>query len=388
MTSLLLVPAKGQESALRQKIAGLSLAQRLYHHAKRAGLSQTAFIVSEEEGLSTYEETRDCLLTDFARLRDKGFERCIVCNPTHLPDIHCLKWLLKVEIKDHEVLELPGVFVFSPSDNGFELKKAFENDGYNKLLDFLHTFLTRRQAICGQGQVFDVSGPERIRKVERVLFRSLIKDTEGFMSRFVERRISLAISKRLVNTSITPNQVTLVSILIGLVGAWFISLGRGLWQVTGAVLFLVHSIVDGCDGEIARIKFQESRLGGILDFWGDNIVHAAVFTAIGIEWWRRTGSLLPLFLSSTAVMGTFLCALMIYLSTMREKKAPGPLYTSVSTSSNRAGIVKIADFLSRRDFIYLVVILAWYQHLDWFLMASAIGTIVFLAMLIWIKAKD
>ena len=224
--------------------------------------------------------------------------------------------------------------------------------------------------------------------MEKRLFNSLIKDTEGFMSRYFERRISLFISRRLVHTSITPNQITTISILIGLAGALFIGIDRGFWQVTGALLFLVHSIIDGCDGEIARIKFLESRLGGILDFWGDNIVHMAVFSAIGTEWWRRTGNLFPAFLSLVAVIGTFFSALLIYLSTMRDKRAEGPLYASVSRTKERTRLIKIADYLSRRDFIYLVVILAFYRHLDWFLIACAAGTLAFLSMLIWIRMKD
>ncbi len=388
LSCLLLVPAVGHEDLLQQNIAGLSLAARLFHHGEKAGIDFTAFVVDEEEGLSSVRELNNSLLRDYAQMRDRSFNRCIVCQPGMLPDIGCLEWLREVEIREHEMLELPGIFVFLPSGEGFELRTAFEDNGYFRLLDFLHTFLKSRPMRCEQGQILDVTRPENRRKVEKRLFRSLIKDNEGFMSRLVERPISLAISRRLVKTPVTPNQVTMISILIGLVGAWFISIDRGFWQITGSILFLVHSIVDGCDGEIARIKFMESRLGGILDFWGDNIVHAAVFTAIGVEWWRHSGSMLPLFLSAIAVMGTFLCALLIYVSTMRNKTDGGPLYTSVSTSQKKARLVKIADFLSRRDFIYLVVILAFYHHLDWFIIASAVGTMGFLFMLIWIRTRQ
>ncbi len=387
MSCLLLVPAKDQEKLLSQNIAGLTLAVRLYHHSTRAGIDYTAFIVEDESGIPPLQKPDGALLRNHSEIEGKGFQRCILCRPGILPDIPCLRWLKEVEIKDHELLELPGISIFIPSSAGFELENAFQKDGYFRLLDFLHTFLKARPIRCEQGRIFDLTRPENRSQVEKELFRSLIKDTEGFMSRLVERPISLAISKRLVNTSITPNQVTLISILIGLVGALFISIDRGFWQILGSMLFLLHSIVDGCDGEIARIKFMESRLGGILDFWGDNIVHAAVFTAIGLEWWRHSGSAIPLLLAATAVAGTFLCAMIVYVSTMKKKSGSGPLYTSVSASEKKTGMVKIADFLSRRDFIYLVVILAFYRHLDWFLAASATGTMVFLAMLIRIRTR-
>ena len=105
------------------------------------------------------------------------------------------------------------------------------------------------------------SQPGDLALAEKRLLGSLVKDTEGFMSRHFERRISLAVSRRLASTSVTPNAMTLFSIAVGLAGAlFFLTPTRGS-EIAGAVLFLLHSILDGCDGELARLKFQESRLG-------------------------------------------------------------------------------------------------------------------------------
>jgi phosphatidylglycerophosphate synthase len=62
--------------------------------------------------------------------------------------------------------------------------------------------------------------------------------------------------------------MTLVSLAVGLVGAPFFLSETWGYQLTGALLFLAHSILDGCDGELARLKFLESRTGALLDFWG------------------------------------------------------------------------------------------------------------------------
>ena len=117
---------------------------------------------------------------------------------------------------------------------------------------------------------------------EAWLLRSLIKPSEGFMSRHIERRISLAVTRRLADTRITPNVMTVVSVGIGLLGAPFFLSQASALQTIGAVLFLAHSVLDGCDGEIARLKFLESRAGAMLDFWGDNLVHVAVFACMGV----------------------------------------------------------------------------------------------------------
>src|SRR5439155_1324556 len=83
-----------------------------------------------------------------------------------------------------------------------------------------------------------------VRTAEAWLLRSLIKQNEGFMSRHFERRISLAITRRLATTSATPNAMTLVSVAVGLVAAPFFLSSSALWQLTGALLVLAHSFLD------------------------------------------------------------------------------------------------------------------------------------------------
>jgi phosphatidylglycerophosphate synthase len=217
------------------------------------------------------------------------------------------------------------------------------------------------------------------RRAERWLLDGLVKDTEGFMSRHFERRVSLAVSRRLAGTRITPNAMTLVSVAVGLVGALFFLSGRAAMQTVGALLFLAHSILDGCDGELARLKFEESRFGGVLDFWGDNVVHSAVFASIAIGWSRATGAFFPLGLGAAAVAGTLASAGFVYRETMRGPKE-GPLFTSVAAT--QSAVSRVADALSRRDFIYLILVLSLFGKASWFLVLSAVGAPVFFLVLV------
>ncbi|TAL10372.1 MAG: hypothetical protein EPO02_07855 [Nitrospirae bacterium] len=232
-----------------------------------------------------------------------------------------------------------------------------------------------------------LAGPQDCRQAEEWLLRGLIKETEGFMSRHVERPISLAISRRLASSSMTPNAMTLFSVGVGLLGAPFFLSSSPAHQVTGALLFLLHSILDGCDGELARLKFQESRWGGMLDFWGDNVVHVAVFMCMGIGWSMAVQSAWPLILGGTAVAGTLLSAGFVYWHTMREQTTPGPLFTSVS-KRGRSWLSRMADALARRDFIYLVVFLAAAGKADWFLVLAGIGAPVFFLVLLAVAAME
>jgi len=227
---------------------------------------------------------------------------------------------------------------------------------------------------------------DRIAAEERLL-SALVKDTEGFVSRHINRKISLAFTRRLMATSVTPNQMTIMSTLIGLIGASLFLLDSYAAQLIGALLFLSHSILDGCDGELARLKLKESRLGGMLDFWSDNIVHVTVFTCMGIGWSMSAHSTGPLILAGLAVSATIVSAWIIFAHTMLDPGKSGPLYTSVSTTKPSA-LTRIADMLSRRDFIYLVVLLALLGQWHWFLVMTAAGTPLYAVMLLFILMRD
>jgi len=225
-----------------------------------------------------------------------------------------------------------------------------------------------------------VESPEDVRAAERRLLKALTKDTDGFMARHVERPISLLISRRLASTAITPNQMSLISIAVGVCGGPFFLFPRPLMQTIGALLFLAHSILDGCDGELARLKFQQSRLGGVLDFWGDNIVHSVIFGSMAIGWSLSAGAVWPLALGAAAVLGTLASAGFVYWRLMRVKDDGG--FTSVSASPERP-LARLLDSASRRDFIYLVLLLALVGKSNWFLILAATGAPIYFALVLF-----
>ena len=224
-------------------------------------------------------------------------------------------------------------------------------------------------------------------RAERLLLRGLIKDTEGVMSRHFDRKISLAISRRVASTRITPDQMTILATAIGLAAAPFFLSDRPSVQWIGGALFLLHSIVDGCDGELARLKFQESRRGGLLDFWGDNLVHVFVFAGMGLGLARTVGAPWPLWCAASAIAFTAASAWFIYNRTMRETSKAGPLYSSVALGPQTLAS-KIADALSRRDFIYLVLILSLFGKADWFIALSAAAVPAYFLVLVGIALSE
>ena len=228
---------------------------------------------------------------------------------------------------------------------------------------------------------------EDIQKAETWLLKSLVKSSESFMSRHVERPISLGISRRLVWTSLSPNAMTFISLAIGLMSApFFLSSQPGI-QFTGGILFLAHSILDGCDGELARLKFQASRWGGLLDFWGDNLVHITIFFCMGLGWSMNLQSSWPLWLSVAAIAGTLGSAWSVYRQMMQPKLGTDPLFTSVVRSTTTR-LSQTMDALGRRDFIYLVLLLSAFGKASWFLVPTAIGAPIFCVILLWLSHQE
>ncbi len=202
------------------------------------------------------------------------------------------------------------------------------------------------------------------------------------MARHVERPISLQISRRLAGTAITPNQMSLISIAVGICGGPFFLSSRPLMQTIGALLFLAHSILDGCDGELARLKFQQSRWGGVLDFWGDNVVHTVIFGCMGIGWSLAAGAIWPLWLGAGAVLGTLGSAGFVYWRLMRSKDGDETMFTSVSDAPERP-LARLLDSASRRDFIYLVILLALFGRSSWFLVMAGIGAPIYFFLVLF-----
>jgi hypothetical protein len=135
------------------------------------------------------------------------------------------------------------------------------------------------------------------------------------------------------------------------------------------------------------LKFQESRFGGLLDFWGDNIVHGAVFGCMALGWSLAAQSLWPLLAGGAAVAGAAGAAGFVYWYTLRNKRMNGPLFTSLARAP-RSDLSRIMDFLARRDFIYLVVVLSVFGKAAWFVALAAVGAPLFFLLLLIMARTD
>lgn len=108
------------------------------------------------------------------------------------------------------------------------------------------------------------------------------KPQDGFVSRFLNRPISSRITRLLVKFPIHPSAFTTSIFVLPLVAGLFFLRGDYLSILLGAAIFQVFSILDGCDGEIARAKNLESKFGELLDNICDFIGSLIYVLALGI----------------------------------------------------------------------------------------------------------
>ena len=98
--------------------------------------------------------------------------------------------------------------------------------------------------------------------------------------KYVNRRISIYITKLLLYTPITPNQVTVFCILLGIASGILFSFGNYWYSIIAALLINLSEELDYVDGEIARYRGTSSPLGQYLDQLGHIIVYPTLFMGI------------------------------------------------------------------------------------------------------------
>ncbi|NIA10035.1 MAG: NTP transferase domain-containing protein [Nitrospiraceae bacterium] len=224
----------------------------------------------------------------------------------------------KVLVEDNRILDTgkdikkynaydTGIFLCSPA-----IFRAIEESSGNG--DTSLTGGVRILAKKGKAKVLDikdnfwidVDDEKALKKAEGKLLATLEKPSDGPISRHLNRPISIGISKYLVKTNISPNFISFFSFILCCIGAFFFFLGEYSYLLLGAILAQAASIVDGCDGEIARLKFQETEFGAWFDAVLDRYADAFLLFGLTYYVYLLSGSPLNLFIGFLAIIGTFM----------------------------------------------------------------------------------
>ena len=133
-------------------------------------------------------------------------------------------------------------------------------------------------------------------------YKSSLKkiEVEEILDLYFYRPLAFLLVKGIYSTSITPNQLTVISMIFGVIGAFLYSIGTHIAFIYGAMLILLYNVFDCSDGQLARLKKNGTPVGRILDGIADYVVSTAAYFGIAfgfannssnpLLWWLITAA--------------------------------------------------------------------------------------------------
>lgn len=151
-----------------------------------------------------------------------------------------------------------------------------------------------------------VQRPEDVPRARREVLAGAVRVTDGIIARYLNRPISLRITERLISRPVKPWQVSLASFATTLAAGLSFAVGHA---TTGGLLAQTASVLDGVDGELARVRYQDSPFGGLYDALLDRVGEAAVIGGMTAYAWAMGAGALAVALGFAALAGNSLSML-------------------------------------------------------------------------------
>lgn len=151
-----------------------------------------------------------------------------------------------------------------------------------------------RGAIQGPGMisapapVLRVRSRDDVREAERILYAQIRKsvDGDGFVAHHVIRPLTRPLTRVLLGTRVSPNQVTVLALLCAVAAAVLAAAGGLGNAAIAGVLYWIGNALDCVDGDLARLRLQSSKLGEWLDSMTDEISTFSLLAGLGVGLWR------------------------------------------------------------------------------------------------------
>lgn len=233
-----------------------------------------------------------------------------------------------------------------------------------------------------------VQSTDDARTAERALWLDCRKPLDGMVSRHINRYGSLFVSRLLAPTPITPNHISIFTFSLGILAGVLAAMGGPLNFLLAGLVFQINSVIDGCDGELARVRYEFSVLGEWLDTLSDDFSDIFFWGGLGIgaaKLAEGPWGLQPdvwLWLGIAAVIGKVLSMIVYYQWLIANKRGDLLAFTwSFDEADENASLVartlKILKYFAKKDFIvFAAMLLGFLGWLPWILVPMAIGNLV------------
>jgi 1L-myo-inositol 1-phosphate cytidylyltransferase / CDP-L-myo-inositol myo-inositolphosphotransferase len=188
-----------------------------------------------------------------------------------------------------------GAFVLTQDVFQAQLRAAARRDASlaGAVSELAETRIMRAIPLPPGAWWLDIDTPADLRQARKVLRYKLAKHSDGPVSRYLNRPVSTRISMALAPLRISPDVASWFAAAVGIVAGWLLALGYG---VAGALAAHACSVLDGVDGEVARLQVRATARGAMLDGVLDRFADAAMLGGLGVWALRDSG------LSASAVL--------------------------------------------------------------------------------------
>lgn len=241
-----------------------------------------------------------------------------------------------------------------------------------------------------------LSKPVHIRMAEKRLLETIRQKTLGPIAKYLNKRISLPISLRLAKWGLHPNWVSFFNIVLGYSTGFFVAKGSYFSMLIGGFLFQMASVFDGCDGELAKLRFKANKFGEYLDSISDNGTLLSFFIGLIFSFSKTNApetsiGLALLLLSGLSVL---FWQIIHFLKKNTQSASLATFdreYLSKLPLQNKTflmGFIRYGRILLRKDcFSFLFFLSAIFGILSWWITIAAIGIWIANGVLLWIKIK-
>ena len=178
-----------------------------------------------------------------------------------------------------------------------------------------------------------------------------------------DQRIASVLVRPFVETPVTPNHFTTISLICGVGGAALLATGDPAKANWGAGLFILARFLDHFDGELARAANKRSRFGYYYDYVTGGICYSALFLCLGIGF---AGSALGGWALALGIAGAAAAAGSMFLHLGIDQS------TVYEGDKDAVGYPRYAGF-ELEDGIYLLGPIAWAGYLMPFFVAAGTG---------------
>src|SRR5262245_42231553 len=268
----------GTDGRSRGRIGGLTARERAVRVATRAGASRV-FVVDEESSRA-----------QLAAWRGESTSALLVTRADQLVHTQLVEPLLGVArdavavvpdeppVNDLTAGDYAGAFLVGDETARLVIEALARGDSDAEIVARIPD-----PAKVPHGEIAraPIATRSQRRAAHRLLYRILVKPQDNAITRYLYRPVSMLLTKLLVWTPVTPNQISYFVAALVAFGCWMTAHREVEAALLGTVLVLVASYIDCCDGEVARVKLQQSRLGAWIDTIVDELSSVGYMVALG-----------------------------------------------------------------------------------------------------------